>query len=150
MCSAAVQPHLRFNISTRMDSMYFPNESLAESVCCDSRMVSLAEPQFTFAAPDIQLFSALDATSATVFYDSVCGVPLFRTPVNRSLADFEADTNEHGWPSFRTGEVTEHVKTDRTTGAVTSSCGTHLGSFLPDDKGDRWCIDLSCIAGQGQ
>merc|ERR1712185_651871 len=94
--------------------------------------------------------TALEQDSGvTIFYDSVCGVPVFRTPVNRTLADFEADTNEHGWPSFRTAEVfTENVKTDKTTGYVTSSCGTHLGSFLPDDKGDRWCIDLSCIAGR--
>ena len=32
-------------------------------------------------------------------------------------------------------------------GYVTSACGTHLGSFLPDAEGDRWCIDLSCVSG---
>ena len=36
---------------------------------------------------------------------------------------------------------------NKTTGFVTSKCGTHLGSFLPDQQGARWCIDLSCIAG---
>merc|ERR1712028_113993 len=74
--------------------------------------------------------------------------PLFRAPVNRTLAEFEADTTEHGWPSFRPAEVeTEHVVTDKTTGLVTSSCGTHLGSFLPDSAGARWCMDLSCVSG---
>ena len=43
--------------------------------------------------------------------------------------------------------VTENVITDKTTGFVTSKCGTHLGSYLPDDAGPRWCMDLSCIAG---
>ena len=84
----------------------------------------------------------------TTFYDSQCGVPLFRAPVNRTFADFKEDTNEHGWPSFRTSEVfTENVRTDEKTTFVTSVCGTHLGSYLPDSKGSRWCIDLSCISG---
>ena len=30
---------------------------------------------------------------------------------------------------------------------MTSACGTHLGTYLPDDKGPRWCIDLACVAG---
>merc|ERR1711959_282113 len=94
------------------------------------------------------LFSKL-GSGVTTFYDSVCGVPLFRAPVNRTLADFKADTQEHGWPSFRGAEVVrEHVRTDEKTGFVTSSCGTHLGSYLPDAKGPRWCMDLSCIAGK--
>jgi len=152
-CSATVQDNLKYNISTRTSSMYFPDEGMAAAVCCDSRMASLAEPQFTFAAPDIMLFSELDKnTGVTTFYDSVCGIPVFRAPVNRTLAEFEADTNEHGWPSFRPEEVvTENVITNVTdptaNGPVQSKCGTHLGSYLPDGKGPRWCIDLSCIAG---
>jgi hypothetical protein len=43
--------------------------------------------------------------------------------------------------------VTENVVTDMTTGYVTSKCGTHLGSYLPDSEGPRWCMDLSCISG---
>ena len=31
--------------------------------------------------------------------------------------------------------VLANVRTDNATGAVSSKCGTHLGSFLPDDKG---------------
>lgn len=149
-CTAAVQESLAFNISTRMDTFGGGSaaESMAESVCCDLRNKLRAEPQFLFAAPDIQLFENLD-NGVHTFYDSVCGVPLFRAPMNRTLADFEADTNEHGWPSFRTEEVVlENVKTDAKTGLVTSSCGTHLGSYLPDAQGPRWCMDLSCIAGQ--
>jgi hypothetical protein len=153
-CSAAVQPNLRFNISSRTEPevpvSVDPDESLATAVCCDSRAAPFAEPQFLFLAPDIALFSKLPATGATTFHDSVCGVPLFTAPVGRSLADFQADSQAHGWPSFREGEVSAHVIVNKTTGVVKSSCGTHLGTYLPDDKGARYCIDLSCISGNAK
>ena len=147
-CSAAVQPQLRFGISgrTRPDVPVplDPHESLAEAVCCDSRARLLAEPQFLFEAPDIDLFARLPDSGTTTFYDSVCGVPLFRAPVGRSRADFFDDTMEHGWPSFRPAEVIkEHVMTNQTSGLVTSSCGTHLGSYLPDARGPRWCMECA-------
>merc|ERR1719253_44341 len=149
-CTGAIQSGLRYNISSRVEpTVPVPvdeDETLAEAVCCDKRALPFAEPQFLFEAPDVQLFKHLEA-GTTTFYDSVCGVPLFIAPKGRSLADFEADTTEHGWPSFRPEEVTEHVLTNKTSGFVTSSCGTHLGSYLPDAKGPRWCMDLSCIAG---
>ena len=152
-CKTAVQAPLKYGISGRGDAQGVPvavdaNETLAEAVCCDSRVLMYAEPQFLFAAPDIMLFSKMDAKGVTTFYDSACGVPVFKAPVGRTLAEFEADTKEHGWPSFRTGEVVlGNVQTDNATGHVTSTCGTHLGSYLPDSKGSRWCIDLSCISG---
>lgn len=150
-CSGPVQRTLRFGVSGRstptVPVVVNENETLADAVCCDTRTKPFAEPQFLFEAPDIALFSKLD-TGVTTFYDSVCGLPLFRAPVNRTLAEFKADTQEHGWPSFRPAEVvTENVITDETTGYVTSRCGTHLGSYLPDSQGPRWCMDLSCIAG---
>jgi len=150
-CSGPVQASLKYGISGRTQpTVPVPvdaNETLADAVCCDTRVKPYAEPQFLFEAPDVSLFSRLDA-GVTTFYDSVCGLPLFKAPVNRTLADFEADTQEHGWPSFRPAEVvSENVVTDTTTGFVTSKCGTHLGSYLPDSRGPRWCMDLSCIAG---
>lgn len=153
-CLAEVQPHLRFNIST-LGPEYITapvdinaNEDLASAICCDDRTQVFAEPQFLFQSPNIDLFAHLDQHKPTTFYDSVCGVPLFRAPNNRTFGEFKDDTDEHGWPSFRTAEVfTEHVRTDKKTGFVTSSCGTHLGSYLPDSKGPRWCMDLSCVSG---
>jgi hypothetical protein len=152
-CKGGVQSPLRFGISGRNDTQGIPvavdaNESLAEAVCCDSRVALYAEPQFLYSAPDINMFSKVDATGVTTFYDSVCGLPIFKAPIGRTFAAWEADTKDHGWPSFRDGEVIlDNVVTDKTTGRVTSKCGTHLGSFLPDAKGSRWCIDLSCISG---
>ena len=151
-CSAAVQPHLRYGISGRSHPEGFlpvdENETLSEAVCCDSRAMPFAEPQNLYQEPDIALFDKMNQTTTTTFYDSVCGVPVFRTPVGRSLKDFKADTTEHGWPSFRNEEVfKQNVVTNTSTGFVTSVCGTHLGSYLPDSQGPRWCIDLSCISG---
>jgi len=149
-CRGPVQDNLRFGISGRTTpEVPVPvdeNETLAEAICCDVRTKVYAEPQFLYQAPDITLYSKLDQ-GVTTFYDSVCGLPLFRAPVNRSLDDFKADTDEHGWPSFRSEEVVnDNVRTDK-DGFVYSACGTHLGSYLPDAKGPRWCMDLSCIAG---
>ena len=51
------------------------------------------------------LFSKLSETGVTTFYDSVCGLPLFKAPFGRTLQEFQADTQAHGWPSFRPEEV---------------------------------------------
>jgi len=154
ICMGNVQKDLLYGMDRRTSSDYLPvqvdeDETLAEAVCCDSRMIPFAEPQYTYSAPDIRLFRRMDHNGITTFYDSVCGLPLFRAPVGRSFEEFEADTTEHGWPSFREEEVvTENVVTDKSQEYVFSSCGTHLGSYLPDEEGDRWCIDLVCISGQ--
>lgn len=155
LCSGPVQGDLRFGISGRTEpTVPVPvdeNETLATAVCCDKRLGPYAEPQFLYQAPDIMLYSKMDKGGITTFYDSVCGLPLFRAPVGRTFAEFQADTDEHGWPSFRSAEVlSNNVRTDNSTGFVFSRCGTHLGSYLPDAKGPRWCMDLSCIAGNPQ
>jgi len=159
LCSGPVQDNLLYGFSGRTtpagvltNPPVDQNESLAEAVCCDKRALATAEPMFTYAAPDISLYAKMDANGTTTFYDSVCGVPLFRAPVGRTRAEFEADTDEHGWPSFREEEIVRENLVgggvDDASERVFSSCGTHLGSFLPDAEGDRWCIDLSCISGQ--
>lgn len=145
-----MQPALQYGISGRttptIPVAVDADETLATAVCCDSRTKVFAEPQFLFQAPDIDLFSKINGT--TTFYDSVCGLPLFTAPKGRTLQEFKDDTVEHGWPSFRPAElIAENVLTNQSTGFVYSKCGTHLGSYLPDDKGARWCLDLSCIAG---
>ena len=32
-------------------------------------------------------------------------------------------------------------------GEMVSTCGVHLGHNLPDSKGDRYCINMVCMAG---
>jgi hypothetical protein len=153
-CSGPIELNLRYNVSNRFAINYLPyagesaNESLVEAVCCDPAYRSSAEPRFFFKRPDIALFDHLSETSTTTFYDPVCGIPLLTAPQNRSFAEWRAETDEHGWPSFRFNEiVNNNIVVDPDSGAVSSTCGTHLGSNLPDDKGPRLCLDLSCLSG---
>jgi len=84
----------------------------------------------------------------TVYYDSVTGKPLFVAPIGRSMEDFLAESNVHGWPSFRDEEVVwENMRVLKTSGEAVSADGTHLGHNLPDRKGNRYCINLVSIAG---
>jgi len=156
-CSGRVQANLRYNMSGRYhEDLFIPQadgESMVTAICCDSAYASIAEPQGYYARPDVDLFGQMphyhnDTTGTTTFYDPVCGLPLFEAPQGRSLADFKEDTTEHRWPSFRTEEVVKGNVIIQPDGLeVKSKCGTHLGSYLPDDKGSRWCIDLACISG---
>ena len=93
----------RFGINSTVPDPFGSHEGLVEAVCCDIRNQQYAEPQRLYA--DVGLFKQLDPSGVTTFYDSASGLPVFRAPINRSLAAFEADTVEHGWPSFRDGEV---------------------------------------------
>jgi hypothetical protein len=152
-CNGYPQKELKYNVSGRRASDYLPFptlplEGLAEAVCCDSAFALYAEPQDFFNRPDVNLFGLIaNATSPITFYDSVCGIPVFRAPVNRSMESFRNESLEHHWPSFRTAEIFAENIITRPDGVVVSKCGTHLGSNLPDQQGDRYCIDLSCISG---
>ena len=54
------------------------------------------------------------------------------------MNDFLAESDQHGWPSFRDEEVVwENMRVLRTTGEAVSADGTHLGHNLPDRKGNR-------------
>jgi peptide methionine sulfoxide reductase MsrB len=81
------------------------------------------------------------------YYDSVTGKPLFIAPRGRTFKEFHNESKAHGWPSFRDEEVVwENVGCLR-NGETVSLTGTHLGHNLPDRKGNRYCINLVCIAG---
>jgi len=118
---------------------------LADRICCNNHV--FAEPSGYLEQPEIMFFDRLDPTVETVFYDSVCGIPLFIAPRGRTFDDFAAESIYHGWPSFRPEEiVSENVKIYN-GGRMESKCGTHLGHNLPDGGVDRYCIDLVCMAG---
>ena len=81
------------------------------------------------------------------YYDSVTGKPLFIAPRGRTTEEFIAESKAHGWPSFRDQEVVwDNVKCLK-NGETVSDDGTHLGHDLPDRSGNRYCINLVCIAG---
>ena len=149
-----VQRSLRFNVSGRAAADYMPLpalplEGLAEAVCCDTLYAQYSEPRWFFNRTDVDLYGAMAQAggSPTTFYDAACGLPVYVAPRNRTMAEFMADTNEHGWPSFRPPEIVEENIVIVDGGDVYSKCGTHLGSYLPDDQGPRHCIDLVCVSG---
>ena len=129
---------------------------LAERICCHN--TRFAEPRGYLGGLDF--FQSVRSTivnsqaegepgwQRVTFFDSQCGVPLFVAPRGRSLDDWETESEVHGWPSFRPIEAVESNIVVDPGGEVTSTCGTHLGHNLPDADGDRYCINLVCIAGR--
>ena len=97
----------------------------------------------------MQAKSELIRKGEVVFYDSNTGKPLFIfNKKQRSWDDFVRESQKHGWPSFRDNEVVwENVRCLR-GGECVSLDGTHLGHNLPDSKGNRYCINLVCVAGR--
>lgn len=138
-CNSTIQEHLRFGCTDMMDT--------ARHICCHNTV--FAEPRWYYqdAGGPGGLFAQLDPSGMTTFYDSACGVPLYRAPIGRSSENWQAESLEHGWPSFRREEAFQENMVYHPGGEIESVCGTHLGHNLPDDHGDRYCIDLVCIAG---
>jgi hypothetical protein len=62
-----------------------------------------------------------------IFYDSNTGEKLYTAPLDRSWADFIAESKKHGWPSFRDNEVNWDVVRVLKNGETVSVDGTHLG-----------------------
>jgi len=87
------------------------------------------------------------AKNKITFYDSNTGLPLFKAPMNRSWDAWLKESEAHGWPSFRDAEVNWDNVRAVSRGETVSVHGTHLGHNLPDSKGNRYCINLCCIAG---
>merc|ERR1712100_437405 len=82
------------------------------------------------------------------FHDSNTGKLLFHwRPENRDFKSFVKESLAHGWPSFRDKEVNWDYVRVLPDGEVVSVDGTHLGHNLPDHTGNRYCINLVCVAG---
>ena len=100
-CSAPVSNTLQYNVDKyTAASVGLPNgssnESLSEAICCDVAYRNYAEPNGFFKFPDVRLFQVIDSKAVTIFYDSVCGIPLFKAPINRTFTEWKDDTTEHG------------------------------------------------------
>jgi len=94
------------------------------------------------------LTEVANRTKPITFYDSVTRLPLFIAPQGRSWQDWELETREHGWPSFRDQEVVwNNVRVLEGGTETVSVNGTHLGHNNPDQNGNRYCINLVSIAG---
>ncbi|KAL3802825.1 hypothetical protein HJC23_007602 [Cyclotella cryptica] len=137
--SQEVQENLRYGVSRK----------LADKISSFNRVFAEMGGYFTSTSFESDVRRIVKETGGPVtFYDSVSGKPLFRAPIGRSVDEFIAESEVHGWPSFRDDEVVwDNVRVLRSSGETVSTIGTHLGHNLPDQKGNRYCINLVSIAG---
>ena len=133
-----VQEQLKFGVS----------QKLADKICCYNRHFAENSFSFTKSTWEDELRQAVADGKTMTFYDSVTGKPLFIAPIGRSVYALIDDSYKHGWPSFRDAEVVwDNVRVLKNSGETVSVDGTHLGHNLPDRMGNRYCINLCCIAG---
>ena len=92
----------------------------------------------------------LGTTPVLTFYDTVTNKPLFKAPQGRTWEEFISESRSHGWPSFRDEEVLPEYLRVLQNGETVSVDGTHLGHNLPDGKGNRYCINIVCVAGKNE
>jgi len=90
----------------------------------------------------------VDRENPTDYFDSVTGKKLFTAPIGRSMDAFLQESASHGWPSFRDEEVNWDYVRCLPDGECVSVDGTHLGHNIPDKSGNRYCINLVCVAGK--
>ena len=141
-CQQPVQHDLRFGC----------DYSIADRICCFNRHYAehsgyAFSPKLTWIKEIKENAEKNGANASTTYYDSVTGKSLFIAPIGRTLWDFITESDDHGWPSFRDSEVDWTNVRCLKNGEVVSVDGTHLGHNLPDEKGNRYCINLVSIAG---
>jgi peptide methionine sulfoxide reductase MsrB len=143
----APKAHGTSQFPVQSDLMYGVSNKLADRICNFNR--HFAESAGYFQSTNWEEAVLQSNGQPITFYDSVTGKPLFVAPIGRSAADLIAESEKHGWPSFRDQEVVwENVRVLRSSGETVSKDGTHLGHNLPDRKGNRYCINLVSIAGK--
>ena len=130
---SAVQSSLRYNV----------DNSLADKITNYNRHFA----EFSGYFRSTTWLKDVNKDEVTTYFDSVTGVPLFKAPIGRSFDEFVAESNVHGWPSFRDEEVVWENVRSLSDGEMVSLSGTHLGHNLPDRTGNRYCINLVSIAG---
>lgn len=128
------QPNLRYGC----------DHAVADKICCFNR--HYAEHRGYFQST--KWLDEVDPTVVTTYYDSVSGKALFKAPIGRSFEEFKQESIAHGWPSFRDEEVVWENMRVLENGESVSVDGTHLGHNLPDKSGNRYCINLVCVAGE--
>lgn len=119
----------------------------ADKICCYNRHYAEYSGYFLKTSWLQEMEKKEEANEPQEYYDSVTGRLLFTAPIGRTFEEFLKESKKHGWPSFRDAEVNwEHVRV-LSGGETVSVDGTHLGHNLPDKKGNRYCINLICVAG---
>lgn len=117
------------------------NAATADHICCNNH--DYAE----YFGYWLTTSFPMESSEPITFYDPTTARPLFVAPKGRSYADFIAESQHHGWPSFRDAELVKENVVVLRGGETVSINGTHLGHNLPDAQGNRYCINIVCIAG---
>lgn len=131
-CIKGVQNNLKWGV----------NAKKADEICCFNRHYA-EHSGYAFHSANTSWVVGENEP----YYDSVFGKLVFTAPIGRSSLDFLAESKAHGWPSFRDAEVNWDVVRVLPNGETITVDGVHLGHNLPDKKGNRYCINLVCIAG---
>lgn len=134
-CSQPVQASLRWGVDWKT----------ADNICCYNRHYA-EHSSYWQDTQFLDELTHLPEGQTITFYDSVSGKPLFIAPKGRTVKEFRDETGSHGWPSFRDDEVVWDNVRCLANGEAVSLVGTHLGHNLPDDKGNRYCINLVSVA----
>ena len=120
--------------------------AVADHICCNNEKYA----EYFGYWRTVPYPMTLPKGETITFYDVATNKPLFRAPIGRTYSEFITESTHHGWPSFRDEEVIwENVKVLE-GGETRSMDNTHLGHNLPDDKGNRYCINLVCVAGHDE
>jgi len=135
-CVKAVQESLKWNV----------DRENADKICCFNRHYA-EHSGYAFGGRGVTWLKEVDRTGPTIYYDSVHGKSVFKAPIGRAFDEFLAESKAHGWPSFRDDEVDWDSVRVLPNGETITVDGVHLGHNLPDGKGNRYCINLICIAG---
>lgn len=129
----AVQQNLKWSV----------DRAVADKICSFNRHYA----EYAGYWAKTEYLSEVNRAVETTYYDSVTGKALFVAPRGRSFEDYEKESKAHGWPSFRDEEVVWENVRCLSNGEAVSVDGTHLGHNLPDRSGNRYCINLVCVAG---
>jgi hypothetical protein len=85
------------------------------------------------------------------FYDSNSGKPLFLVPaigIQRTFEEFLEESLEHGFLSFRDYETNWDRVRCSDSGALVSMDGTRLGFHSPDEKGNKYLVNILAVCGR--
>ena len=120
----------------------------ADHICCKNHQYA-EYSGYWLSVKGFPMGALPEGVDSITFYDVSSGVPLFKAPVGRTWAEFISESRRHGWPSFRDAEVIWSNVNILPGGETMSVNGTHLGHNLPDGQGNRYCINIVCVAGNG-
>uniref|UniRef100_A0A7S2ESB4 Uncharacterized protein n=1 Tax=Trieres chinensis TaxID=1514140 RepID=A0A7S2ESB4_TRICV len=124
------------------------DNALADRICNYNRHYA-ENSQYFLSTSFLRETADVKASGGEItFYDSNSGKELFVAPRGRTYDEFITESRKHGWPSFRDVEVNWDNVRILPGGETVSVDGTHLGHNLPDGKGNRYCINLVCVAGR--